>query len=64
MLAALVDYVVALGAATRAMADAAINKRLRRRVLTFQASTLSCAPTPLAMSSVKHLRRLSAPGVA
>ena len=40
----------ALGAATRAMADAAINKRLRRRVLTFQASTLSCAPSPLAMT--------------
>ena len=40
-------YAVALGAATRAMADAAINKRLRRRVLTFQASTLTCAPSPL-----------------
>ncbi|KAK9832711.1 hypothetical protein WJX81_002865 [Elliptochloris bilobata] len=34
-------YAIALGATTRAMARAAINKRLRRRVLTFQAATLS-----------------------
>ena len=42
-------YAVALGSATRAMAHAAINKRLRRRVLTFQAAALSCAPPDLAL---------------
>jgi hypothetical protein len=38
-------YAAALGATTRAMARAAINKRLRRRVLTFQAATL-CRALP------------------